>query len=66
MPKQHKRENPGHFLIRLFALLIGASLAAVAIELFLVENKIIDGGIIGIALLLNHITTINFGILVFF
>lgn len=45
---------------------IGATLAAIALELFLVENNIIDGGIIGIALLLNHITAINFGILVFF
>src|SRR5699024_7966888 len=34
--------------------------------MFLVENNIIDGGIIGISLLLNHITAINFGILVFF
>src|SRR5699024_5727417 len=44
---------------------IGATIAAAAIELFLVDNSIIDGGIIGVALLLNHITNINFGILVF-
>lgn len=43
---------------------IGASLAAVSIELFLIPNTVIDGGIIGISLILNHLTSINFGILV--
>lgn len=66
MPKQHKREKPFHLIWRYFMLMIGAALAAIAIEMFLVENNIIDGGIIGISLLLNHITEINFGILVFF
>src|SRR5699024_5056672 len=32
---------------------------------FLVDNSIIDGGIIGVALLLNHITNIKVGILIF-
>lgn len=66
MPKQHKPEKPSHFIWRLLMLVIGATLAAIAIEFFLIENSIIDGGIIGIALLLNHLTAINFGILVFF
>ena len=66
MQRQHRREKTGHFLWRFAVMTIGATLAAIALELFLVENNIIDGGIIGIALLLNHITAINFGILVFF
>src|SRR5690625_2334740 len=65
MKKQHRPETKTHFIIRHIALIIGATLAAIAIELFLVQNSIIDGGIIGISLLLNHITGINFGILVF-
>src|SRR5699024_12622081 len=65
MDKQHKPETKTHFIQKHIALVIGATLAATAIELFLVQNKIIDGGIIGISLLLNHITHINFGILVF-
>jgi uncharacterized membrane-anchored protein YitT (DUF2179 family) len=40
-------------------------MAAAAIELFLVPNSIIDGGIIGISLLINYLTDISFGILVF-
>jgi uncharacterized membrane-anchored protein YitT (DUF2179 family) len=65
MQKQHKPETKPHLILKYFMLIIGAALAAVAIELFLVQNNIIDGGIIGISLLLNHITGINFGILVF-
>jgi uncharacterized membrane-anchored protein YitT (DUF2179 family) len=49
---------------RYFMLVVGASLAAVALDLFLIPNSIIDGGIIGISLLLNHLTGIGFGILV--
>lgn len=45
-------------------IIIGASLAAVAIELFLVPNMIIDGGVIGVSLLINYLTNINFGILI--
>lgn len=65
MDKQHKPETKTHFIMKHIALIIGATLAAIAIELFLVQNSIIDGGIIGISLLLNNITGINFGILVF-
>src|SRR5699024_7141442 len=46
-------------------LIIGATIAAAAIELFLVDNSIIVCGSIGVALLLNHITNINFGILIY-
>lgn len=46
-------------------LMAGASLAAVAIELFLVPNTIIDGGIIGVSLIINYMTDFSFGILVF-
>jgi len=63
--KQHKPLTPGQFIRKYIMLVIGATIAAAAIELFLVDNSIIDGGIIGISLLLNQITNINFGILVF-
>ncbi|WP_010647509.1 YitT family protein [Oceanobacillus massiliensis] len=59
-----KRETAGHLIIRYIMLFIGATLAALALELFLVPNDIIDGGIIGISLLINHLTGIGFGILV--
>lgn len=50
--------------MRFLFILIGASLAAAAIELFLVPNSIIDGGIIGVSLILNYLTGVPFGILI--
>lgn len=41
---------------------IGATLAAIALELLLVPNSIIDGGVIGISLLINKLTNLPFGI----
>ncbi len=56
MPKRvHKKESPLHFIYRLFFIIIGAGLAAISIELFLVPNNIIDGGIIGISLIMNFL-----------
>lgn len=65
MGKQHKKESAGSIIIRYIMMLIGATLAAVALELFLIPNTIIDGGIIGISLLTNNLTGLNFGILIF-
>ncbi len=47
-------------------IIIGAGFAAAAIELFLIPNKIIDGGIIGISLIVDYLTPsyITFGFLV--
>ena len=40
-------------------ILIGAGSAAVSIELFLVPNNFIDGGIIGVSLILDHLFMSN-------
>ncbi|WP_026909238.1 YitT family protein [Paucisalibacillus globulus] len=65
MKKQHKKESIRSIITRYIMMLIGATLAAVALELFLIPNTIIDGGIIGISLLTNNLTGMNFGILIF-
>lgn len=51
----------------LFFLLItvGATLAAIALEIFLVPNNIIDGGIIGISIMVSYITKIKLSVLTF-
>ncbi|MDU0199801.1 MULTISPECIES: YitT family protein [Paenibacillus] len=43
-------------------LFIGAALMAVGLEIFLVPNKIIDGGITGISIILSYLTQIQVGI----
>lgn len=65
MGKQHKKEPVGSIIFRYMMMLIGATIAAIALELFLIPNTIIDGGIIGISLLTNNLTGLNFGILIF-
>ncbi len=59
-----KKESLAHLIRRYFMLVVGAAIAAVALDLFLVPNAIIDGGVIGISLLLNYLTGVSFGILV--
>ncbi|MFC7370357.1 YitT family protein [Fictibacillus iocasae] len=65
MKKQHKKESTSHFIYRIVFILLGAGLAAAAIELFLIPNRIIDGGIIGVSLILDYLTPANFAVLVF-
>ncbi|WP_347027957.1 YitT family protein [Intestinibacter bartlettii] len=44
---------------------LGATLAALALEIFLVPNNIIDGGIIGISIMVSYITKVKLSILTF-
>lgn len=67
--KQHKKESTAHLIYRLIMIIIGAGFAAASIELFLVPNNIIDGGIIGISLILDYLSPetlpyVNFATLV--
>ncbi|MGE8203994.1 YitT family protein [Heyndrickxia sp. NPDC080065] len=50
---------------RAIAILIGAVLMAAGLEIFLVPNSIIDGGITGISIMLSHITKLPLGIFIF-
>ncbi|MEH7224541.1 YitT family protein [Bacillus sp. JJ1566] len=66
MNREHKKESVSHIIFRMFMIIIGAAFAATSIELFLIPNKIIDGGIIGISLIVDYLTPsyITFGFLV--
>ena len=64
MRKSHKNETIKRKISRYILISIGATLAAVALELFLIPNLVIDGGIIGISLIVNFLTDIPFGVLI--
>lgn len=49
-----------HHLAMIFWIAIGAFLAAVAIRIFLVPNQLIDGGVVGIALILARLYGDNY------
>lgn len=60
-----KRELITEFIKRGFFLIIGAFIVAVALEMFLLPNKIIDGGVIGISMMTSYLTDWNLGLLIF-
>lgn len=49
----------------MFFLTLGPCIAAFALEVFLVPNNIIDGGIVGISIILSYLTKVNLGLLIF-
>lgn len=51
-------------LRRIIGLAIGAMIYSAGLNLFLVPNHIIDGGVTGIALLIQHMTGISFSLLI--
>ena len=53
------------FLRKFFFLTLGPMIAAYALECFLVPNNIIDGGIVGVGIILSHLTAYNLGLLIF-
>ena len=59
---QHKRMTKAKLFNKAFLMFIGAALVSVALEIFLVPNNIIDGGIVGISIMLAHFVKIPIGI----
>jgi len=45
-------------------MLIGSILAAIGLEIFLVPNNVIDGGIVGVSIILSHLTKLKLGIFI--
>lgn len=60
-----KKELVVEFLKRSFFWTLGAFIVAVAFEMFLLPNKIIDGGVIGISMMASYVTNANLGVLIF-
>lgn len=60
-----KKELVLGYISKLFFWLMGAFIVAVALEMFLLPNKIIDGGVIGISMMVSYVTKWNLGLLIF-
>ncbi|NDI34441.1 YitT family protein [Chengkuizengella sediminis] len=52
-------------LTRIFFIILGAMLVAIALEMFLVPNTIIDGGIVGISIISSYLSKIPLGVFLF-
>lgn len=65
-------EKPQHRIMpkrvlakRIFFIIIGSILMGIGIEEFLVPNKILDGGIVGISIILSHLSGAKLGYFIF-
>ncbi|KAA1039533.1 YitT family protein [Macrococcus equipercicus] len=63
--KSHKKLPLTEKIKRLIMITIGAILMAVALELFLVPNQILDGGIVGISIMFSHLLHLPLGLFIF-
>ncbi|SFX10974.1 Uncharacterized membrane-anchored protein YitT, contains DUF161 and DUF2179 domains [Thermoactinomyces sp. DSM 45891] len=64
-PKDHKKLSTLALCKRGILIFLGAVLMAVGLEIFLVPNQVIDGGVVGISIMLSHLSGLNLGILLF-
>ncbi|ETI68204.1 YitT family protein [Neobacillus vireti] len=62
---QHRRLTKRKIFLRVLLITIGATLMSVGLEVFLVPNNVIDGGITGISIMLSYITGWKLGIFLF-
>lgn len=65
MARVHRKLSWTDYVKRVIFITIGAVLMGVALELFLVPNQIIDGGIAGISIILSSVTSIKLGLFIF-
>lgn len=61
----HKKIPLKEVVKRAFLITVGAVIMAVGLEIFLVPNQVIDGGIVGVSIMLSHITGIKLGLFIF-
>lgn len=59
-----KREVIFEYVFQYLFIILGAAIAALALECFLIPNQIIDGGVIGISMMVSHITKFNLGLVI--
>lgn len=62
---QHRKLPLSKRILRTVLITLGAILMATGLEIFLVPNKVIDGGVTGISIMLSHITGLELGIFLF-
>lgn len=62
---RHQKLTKLNILKRTIFMILGAVLVSVGLEIFLVPNQVIDGGIVGISIILAHLLKIKLGFLLF-
>lgn len=60
-----KKNHYTNIFIKYLFLFIGSILAAIGLEIFLIPNNIIDGGVVGISIMLSYLSHYPLGLFVF-
>ncbi|WP_163100399.1 YitT family protein [Peribacillus alkalitolerans] len=63
--RQHKKLSKAKIIQRVILITIGALFMATGLEIFLIPNQVIDGGVTGVSIMLSHITGAKLGIFLF-
>ncbi len=50
------------FIIQLIQLFIGASIASIGLEIFLIPNEVIDGGVVGLSIMARYVSGMPLGV----
>lgn len=59
---QHRKLTRIKFARRILFMIIGTILVSIGLEIFLIPNHIIDGGIVGISIIISHLSGFPIGI----
>jgi uncharacterized membrane-anchored protein YitT (DUF2179 family) len=62
---EHKTLSKAQILKRAIFIFMGAVFVSVGLEIFLVPNQVIDGGIVGVSIISSHLSGISLGIFLF-
>ena len=63
--KPQKKNKTRRLVIRTIMVILGAIIMALGLELFLVPNHIMDGGIVGVSIITSHLLEVPLGIFIF-
>ena len=50
------------FIVQMIQLFIGASIASIGLEIFLIPNEVIDGGVVGLSIMARYVTGMPLGV----
>ena len=64
MKNETLTHNWSNFIMRCLMMILGALIYTIGLDLFLVPNSIIDGGVVGISLMAAELSGISFSIFV--
>ena len=59
--KKIPRSNISAYVKKYLQLCIGAVIAALGLELFLIPNEVIDGGVVGLSIMAQYVTGLPLG-----